>query len=331
MSAFQSVTLVNPSDSELLSEIRQFEQNAIPGHTLHETAVKNLKETTFDLNDPFPRLENHDLYLFGEFATPTSLIDGADLFISLHLVITFSHALMVIRTPNSDVFADETMKTAWHIVNTCESSQGEGRFIIDFLEVVVTDIENKILQVHRLIDNDLALITNSFDERTKNLDSGEVADLYISSTRYRVDVLGSKTTVEETTSILKNIAEDRIDLRDWKGVDREFFGRELELYVEDLHVRLRRLSALRSNLEATLKLMFDKFEKIDDQSQTRASHNMTAVASIMLLPSFVVGFFGQNFGVYDELEHHWGWAVSIGGIVVLTTLQVLYFRRKKWL
>ena len=217
------------------------------------------------------------------------------------------------------------------LVEICRSSQGEGWFVTDLLGCIVKDLESKVLEVAQQVDIDLALITQSFDYRTKDLTNHQSSDLYPSATRHRVDILGTKTTIEETTKILQQISADQIDLRSDDGRDREFFSRELELYVEDLHVRLRRLTALRSNLEATLKLTFDKFEKIDDQSQTRASHNMTAIASIMLLPSFLVGFFGQNFRIYDGIEYEWGWALSIVAIILVTGLQVAYFKRKRWL
>lgn len=331
MSQFRSFILVNPTAHEISHAIISFEEESNPTAKLHDVAVVNLNETTFDLTDPFPRLENHGSYLFGEFATPTSLIDGADLYISVHFVISFTHVVLVVRTPSDDMFTNETNLMVQKMVDICTSSRGEGWFVTDLLRCIVKDLESKVLEVSQQVDFDLALITQSFDYRTKNLTNHQSSDLYLSATRHRVDILGCKTTVEETTRILQEIAGDRLDLKPDDGTNREFFSRELELYVEDLHIRLRRLTALRANLEATLKLTFDKFEKIDDQSQTRASHNMTAIASIMLLPSFLVGFFGQNFRIYGGIEYEWGWALSIAAILIVTGLQVAYFKRKRWL
>jgi magnesium transporter len=58
---------------------------------------------------------------------------------------------------------------------------------------------------------------------------------------------------------------------------------------------------------------------------------MTAITSIMLLPSFLVGFFGQNFRVSDELNFHSGWLVSLGLIIAVSIAQIIFFRRKNWL
>ena len=58
---------------------------------------------------------------------------------------------------------------------------------------------------------------------------------------------------------------------------------------------------------------------------------LTAIASILLLPTFIVGLYGQNFPDMPELGWSLGYAWSWGLIVVTTALQVWYFRRKRWI
>lgn len=298
---------------------------------LHNVAKTNLRGTTFDLSDPFPRLENHENYLFGELATPTSLDDGADLFISISFILSFTNALVIARSPEGDQFREDTEEFLHALKRNCSSVDSVGEFVACLLGAIAEDIEEKVLTVHRCIDRDLSRLTDSFDIHNKNLTAEEISSLYLAASRYRIDVLGVRTTIEETTRILDEISNDRIDLRASDQSGLELFDRDLEILVNDLHIRFRRLTALRSNLESTIKVTFDKFERLDDQSQTKASNNMAAIASIMLLPSFLVGFFGQNFGVYDEIEYHWGWALSLGAIALVTVGQVVFFRRRRWL
>ena len=58
---------------------------------------------------------------------------------------------------------------------------------------------------------------------------------------------------------------------------------------------------------------------------------LTVVASVLLLPTFIVGLYGQNFKHIPELAwaqgYGWSWAV----ILVTTSLQLWYFRRKRWI
>jgi len=329
MSHFGSTILVNPKRDELAQAIDQFERSE--GFALHEVAVTNLNETTFDLTDPFPRLEDHGSYLFGEFATPTSLVDGADLYISIHFVISFGYVILVVRTPNNDPFADSTNLMVRKITDVCVQSRGQGWFVVDLLRCLVLDIESKVLEVAQELDHALAAVVSTFDYDAKDLSPRKIAELYLAATRFRVDILGVRTTITETTKVMRAVSDDQLDLRPSDFSGREFFDRELELHIEDLHVRLRRLTALRDNLEATVAVTFDKFDKLDDQSQTNASRNMTAIASLMLLPSFLVGFFGQNFRFHQVLDYEWGWALSISAIALVTLAQVVFFRRKRWI
>ena len=57
---------------------------------------------------------------------------------------------------------------------------------------------------------------------------------------------------------------------------------------------------------------------------------LTVIASIVLLPTFIVGVYGQNFDHMPELHWRFGYAYSWGVIVVLTLVQLWFFRRKRW-
>ena len=141
-----------------------------------------------------------------------------------------------------------------------------------------------------------------------------------------------QTSFDETHRVLNEIATDHIDLKveDDSG-SVQFFPQSLEIDVSDLVIRMRHLRSLRNNLESTLNITFKKFEKIEHAKQTKASHTMTAIASIMLLPTFIVGLFGQNFHFTKAIEYNWGWPISVLVITVVTYGQVVYFKRKNWL
>jgi len=57
---------------------------------------------------------------------------------------------------------------------------------------------------------------------------------------------------------------------------------------------------------------------------------LTVIASIVLLPTFIVGVYGQNFDHMPELHWRFGYAYSWGLIAVLTLVQLWFFRRKRW-
>jgi magnesium transporter len=55
------------------------------------------------------------------------------------------------------------------------------------------------------------------------------------------------------------------------------------------------------------------------------------VASVLLVPTFIVGLYGQNFHDVPELRWSFGYWWSWTLIVVSTVAQLVYFRRKRWL
>jgi magnesium transporter len=57
---------------------------------------------------------------------------------------------------------------------------------------------------------------------------------------------------------------------------------------------------------------------------------LTVIAALLLLPTFIVGLYGQNFDNIPELHWHFGYAYAWGLIVVTTGIQLAWFRWKKW-
>jgi magnesium transporter len=64
--------------------------------------------------------------------------------------------------------------------------------------------------------------------------------------------------------------------------------------------------------------------------QNEVMKRLTVIASLLLLPTFIVGLYGQNFRDIPELHWAWGYGYVWGVIVVTTLLQLWWFRRKNW-
>ena len=57
---------------------------------------------------------------------------------------------------------------------------------------------------------------------------------------------------------------------------------------------------------------------------------LTVVASLVLVPSLIVGFFGQNFDEAFE-DRYWALSVSVALIVGSTLAQLAVYRWRNWL
>ena len=87
-----------------------------------------------------------------------------------------------------------------------------------------------------------------------------------------------------------------------------------------------------------LELTRDLLASVRDYAQAKIANDqnevmkkLTAVASLLLVPTFIVGLYGQNFRDMPELRWHFGYGFSWGLIIVTTVLQLWYFRRKRWI
>jgi len=65
--------------------------------------------------------------------------------------------------------------------------------------------------------------------------------------------------------------------------------------------------------------------------QNEVVKRLTAIASILLVPTFIVGLYGQNFIHMPEYRWHYGYAWSWFLILSTTIGQIVYFRRKGWI
>ena len=63
---------------------------------------------------------------------------------------------------------------------------------------------------------------------------------------------------------------------------------------------------------------------------SRTTPKLTVIASLVLVPSLIVGFFGQNFGEAFQ-DWYWSIGVSVGLIVATTIVQVALFRWRRWI
>ena len=265
-------------------------------------------------------------------ATPTSLLDGEDLFITLTFIASFEKLIVVVRWSQIDPIDAQSQLFLDSILSLPKSFSSCGDFLVLMLDKLISDLEDKTEIAHEQIDCELRMLRESDYTLGKDFSKNMMDELYGSASKYRIDIMGFQTTVEETQRVLEDIAKDRVDLKPKDLTSQlEFFPKHLEIEVSDLVFRVRHLVLLRRSLESTLSFSFSKFEKMRDELQTSAQHKIAAIASIMLLPTFIVGLFGQNFRFGKEMEQHWGLTISSVLIVLTTIAQYFYFKRNKWL
>ena len=57
---------------------------------------------------------------------------------------------------------------------------------------------------------------------------------------------------------------------------------------------------------------------------------LTIFASIFIPLTFIAGIYGMNFEIMPELKWRYGYFIAWGAMLLVTTLLLIYFKRKKW-
>jgi magnesium transporter len=66
------------------------------------------------------------------------------------------------------------------------------------------------------------------------------------------------------------------------------------------------------------------------ESQNEIVKTLTVIASLVLVPTLIVGYYGQNFEeAFDD--RYWSLAFSTGLIVVTTFVQLAVYRWRRWI
>ena len=314
---------------------------ASSGGDVHEVVLTHLAERQTDPSHAFPRLEDHlGRYLFGHLYIPTSIDDGDVEFAELTALVSFDSTWTILRAPGSTATSGppSALIEEFRSRLTTERASAEGRLtngavVTKIFTLVIDELETALEHtdeiIHRL-DQDLDQLSHKHLSRALR---EQVPGIAHKASDTRAEVSGLGTVVEEMDALLREIVEDRLDLR--RGTDDggsvELFDRNSEISMQDLSYRCRRLRLVQGEQLERLGYLFDVISQLRDADEVTSGRFMGAIASIMLLPTFIVGLYGMNFEFMPELHWGGGYAAAIAAIVAVTIGQIWYFRRKRWI
>jgi magnesium transporter len=123
---------------------------------------------------------------------------------------------------------------------------------------------------------------------------------------------------------VRRVVDGRIEVG-----DHELFPPEVERLFADTYDTLVRVTEELDVARDLLAGVRDHLQSKITENQNEVGKKLTVIASLVLVPSFVVGFFGQNFA--GEFERgYWTVWFSTGVIVVSTLVQLAIFRWRRW-
>jgi magnesium transporter len=111
------------------------------------------------------------------------------------------------------------------------------------------------------------------------------------------------------------------------------FPRDVEVAFASAYDKALRASESLDYTRDLVQSVRDHYMSKVSQDQNEVVKRLTAIASLLLVPTFIVGVYGQNFTYIPEINDWGGWGYVWSWVLVVlsTVLQLWYFRRKKWI
>ena len=298
------IDLLDPSAEELRAKA--------PKH-LEETALERLLAPPEHDDDPRPTLRGHGEYIFGVFLIAVAIREEDRVYYQeIDMVLTHDTLLTVRKTP----------------------PEGRPACNVEAVKKAVKPDDSAGMMAYRLIDEiaeRYLTLVDDLDEEIDELEDaveGQPAD----KTRLRIgalrhDLLHIRRTLTPMRDSVRRVIDNSVEVE--KG--EEVFPREVEVAFNAAYDKFLRASD-------SLDLARDLLAGVRDYSQAKIANDqnevmkrLTVIASLLLLPTFIVGAYGQNFDHMPELHWHLGYAYSWALVVATTVLQLWFFRRKKWI
>ena len=280
---------------------------------LEPTALEQLLAAPKHEDEPRPTLQGHGDYIFGVFLVAVSDRENDGVYYQeIDIVVTHDTLLTVRKTP------------------------ANGPPPCDFETVMKASKPNDPVGMlaYRLIDEIAERYLSLVDDLDDEIDELEdmVETQPAAQTRARVgalrhDLLHIRRTLTPMRDAVRRVIDNTIDV----DGGEEVFRHDVEVAFNAAYDKFLRASD-------GLDLARDLLAGVRDYSQAKIANDqnevmkrLTAIASLLLLPTFIVGLYGQNFRVIPELHWGYGYAFSWGLIIGTTILQLAFFRGKKWI
>jgi magnesium transporter len=296
------IDLIDPSADEVRAKL--------PKH-VQESALDLLLAPARHADEPRPTLQSHGDYIFGIFLVAVAVPEEDRVFYQeIDVVVTHDVLVSVSKTPpNEHPYDPRPAQEA------CRPEDNAGMMLYR----LVDDIAEHYVDLVDALDDEI-------DELEDTVEDADPADVRTRLNELRHDLLHIQRTLAPTRDAVRRVVDNVIEVESGK----EVFPREVEVAFSSAYDKLLRAA---DGLELSRDLIASARDYLQAKianDQNEVVKKLTVLASVVLVPTFIVGVYGQNFDHMPELHWYLGYLFSWGVIVLITLLQLAYFRRKGW-
>jgi magnesium transporter len=267
-----------------------------------------------------PSIRSHGAYVIGILLSAVAVpSEDVVYYQEVDFVLTRKRIVTVRKTPGArDPYPAERVSDVCDM-HPHELPPGQIAFHL------VDDVAERYLDLLDDVDEEI-------DELEEHIDHWPAEKSRRRLSELRHDLLHIRKTLGPTRDAVREIVDGRVEVEGGLPFARDVFPREIERLFATTYDKL---------LRATESIEFarDLLAAARDYQQARISidqnevvKKLTVIASLILVPTFIVGLYGQNFiRSMPELKWTYGYWWSWSLIIVTTVLQIIYYRRKRWI
>jgi magnesium transporter len=297
------IDLIDPSPDELRAQLPR---------EVQESALDLLLAPARHEDEPRPTLQAHGDYIFGVFLVAVAIKKEDRVFYQeVDAVVTHDVLVTVSKTPPGEHAYDPRPAR-----EGCRPDDNGGMMLYR----LVDDIAERYLDLVDALDEEIDELEDAVETNAPQLTRNRLSEL-------RHDLLHIRRTLAPTRDAVRRIVDNVIEVEQGD----EVFPRDVEIAFNSAYDKLQRAFdglELSRDLIASVR---DYLQAKIANDQNEVMKKLTVIASLLLLPTFIVGLYGQNFRHhFPELGWQWGYIWSWGLIVATTIAQLAFFRRKGW-
>ena len=296
------IDLVDPSTEQL--------QEHLPAN-IHKTALDALLAPHIHDHEPRPRIESHDAYVLGIFLLPVAVPDEDRVYYQeIDFIATHDVLVSISKTPPGEQPFDP--KPAQ---DACRTHEDVGMFVYHLVDAIA----ESYLDLVDALDDEVDELEDMVAVEPPRVVGKRLREL-------RQDFRGIRRTLAPTRDAVHKIVDNRVEL-----AEGELFPRNVEIAFGSAYDKFLRaaeaLDASRDSLAGVRDFVQGKLSL----DQNEVMKRLTVTASLLLVPTFIVGLYGQNFIHIPELHWGFGYWWSWGWIIATTIAQLAFFKWKRWI
>jgi len=294
------IDLLDPTREELVAAVPALDPEVL--ELLAEPAASGLSLR--------PLLESHGSYVYGVLVAAHPVPDEDEiLYQQTDVVATPGLVVTVRKTPaGGRPFEPEVLAPA------VAAGARAGELLHRLADSVAETYQQSVDAVY-----------GEIDELEEHIDDWDSVRVRRRLSTLRRELLAIRSTVAATRAAVRRVVDGQLDIGDHALFPPEVEDRFADTYdtlvrvAEDLDIARELLASARDHHQATVA-----------ERQNDVVKKLAVIASLLLLPSLIVGFYGQNFE--DAFSRPY-WSLGVSGSLIAgsTIAQLAVFRWRRWI